>query len=225
MSLADDVREFQQCVYSISGIAARSTPGVPSEYRIRERIRFIAEEFFEMLDASFIGHPKFIDAREALDAAIAQAGIDVDLPEFADALGDLDYLIEGTRQEFGIDGLPIAKAIHAANMRKFPNGVAPIIDGKIQKPADWQPPDIAAELRAQGWADGLIEAADKAHIVDGLIYFGKQHVGNLTHSANTWSWRVWADKRRKHIEYSESGYTNEDEAKRNALVFAIMVHQ
>lgn len=149
MSLADDVREF----HTAAGIVGRQTPGFPPEDRIRARMRFIAEEFLEALDAVFAsGHPALIDAREALNSMISDAPIIVDLPEFADALGDLDYVIEGTRQEFGIDGAPIAKAIHATNMAKFPRyGVAKIVDGKIQKPAGWKPPDIAAELCAQGW--------------------------------------------------------------------------
>ena len=71
------------------------------------------------------------------------------LVELVDALADLDYVVEGTRIEFGINGKPIADAVHAANMAKVGGGIRG--DGKINKPEGWQPPDIAGELRKQGW--------------------------------------------------------------------------
>jgi predicted HAD superfamily Cof-like phosphohydrolase len=74
--------------------------------------------------------------------------VDVDLPDFVDALGDIDYVIEGTRSVFGVDGAPIAAEIHRANMSKEPNGW-----GKPAKPANWTPPDIEWELRRQGWEE------------------------------------------------------------------------
>ena len=72
------------------------------------------------------------------------------IPAFADALADLDYVIEGTRLEFGIDGWPIAQAVHKSNMAKVGSKVRE--DGKILKGPDWTPPDIAGELRKQGWS-------------------------------------------------------------------------
>lgn len=78
--------------------------------------------------------------------------MNVDLVEFADALADLDYVIEGTRLEFGINGAPIAAEVHRSNLSKLgPNGPMLREDGKILKPPGWTPPDIAGELRKQGW--------------------------------------------------------------------------
>ena len=62
---------------------------------------------------------------------------------------DLDYVVEGTRLEFEIDGGPIAVEVHRSNMAKVGGPVRE--DGKRLKPPGWTPPDIAGELRKQGW--------------------------------------------------------------------------
>lgn len=53
------------------------------------------------------------------------------------------------RQEFGINGEPIANLVHAANMTKASREVRS--DGKRLKPVGFVLPDIAGELRRQGW--------------------------------------------------------------------------
>lgn len=65
------------------------------------------------------------------------------LPEFLDALGDIDYIVEGIRLSQGVNGTPIANEIHRANMAKFGPGSFKREDGKVQKPPGWTPPDIA----------------------------------------------------------------------------------
>jgi len=152
----------------------RETPGIPPDDIVRLRLRLIAEEFLELLAASTIDVDDFAaEAKRNLDALLKTSPIRVDLPEFADACGDLDYVIEGARQAFGIDGEPIADAIHLANMAKLyrcaacdgNGGKAEPCDacggrcrvvrknefGKVIKPEGWTPPDIAGELRKQGW--------------------------------------------------------------------------
>lgn len=142
----DRVHEFMQAV----GQDVGDVPRVPNETVVRLRLRLITEEYFEALESAL----RLPDAtrcllQERILEAIETAPIGVMLPAFADALGDLDYVIEGARLAFGIDGGPILKAIHAANMKKLTGPVRK--DGKRLKPAGWTPPDIAAELRAQGW--------------------------------------------------------------------------
>ncbi len=129
---------------------------MPDNDRVRLRARLIAEEFCEMLDAMFNldGKETQVNAIGVLLADIIQdSTVRVDMPEFADALADLDYVIEGSRIEFGIDGAPVAAAVHAANMAKLGPDGRPIVraDGKVTKPEGWTPPDIAGELRKQGW--------------------------------------------------------------------------
>jgi predicted HAD superfamily Cof-like phosphohydrolase len=127
-------------------------PQVPCNDRIRLRLKLIVEELFELLDAcdvSFIRTRQEETVFESINRAIENHMITVDLPEVADALGDLDYVIEGTRLEFGINGAPIADAIHKSNLAKTDGPISP--SGKKLKPPGWTPPDIAGELKKQGW--------------------------------------------------------------------------
>lgn len=127
-------------------------PSVPADDRVRLRARLITEEYFEAMTAIFgLGpHQKWIDrAVDAMERVIDHAPLNVDLPLLADGLADLDYVVEGTRLEFGIDGGPIAAEVHRANMAKVGGPMAP--DGKRLKPPGWTPPDIERELLKQGW--------------------------------------------------------------------------
>ena len=125
-------------------------PQVPADDRVRLRLALIAEEFFEALTACGVnfGAAAF-DVREGIE----DWGTKANLPELADALADLDYVIEGTRLEFGIDGGPIAAEVHRSNMSKLGADGKPIKNeiGKVVKGPNFTPPDIAGELRKQGW--------------------------------------------------------------------------
>jgi predicted HAD superfamily Cof-like phosphohydrolase len=127
-------------------------PQVPTDDRVRLRLTLIAEEFFEGLRACLPdAHLGLVEAE--VQAEIRTMPIRVDLPGLADALADLDYVIEGTRLEFGIDGDPIAAEVHRSNMSKLGADGKPVrrADGKIMKGPNFTPPDIAGELRKQGW--------------------------------------------------------------------------
>jgi predicted HAD superfamily Cof-like phosphohydrolase len=74
------------------------------------------------------------------------------LAKIADDLGDIDYVVEGTRLEFGIDGASVAAEIHRANMSKrWDDGRFHSENGKVVKSPFWTPPDIDAVLLRQGW--------------------------------------------------------------------------
>lgn len=127
-------------------------PQVPGELRVRLRVDLIAEEFFEVMEAVYprLSNTSYWDyLKRFIRSIINTATVKVDLPKFADGLCDLDYVIEGTRLEFGIDGPLILAEVHAANMRKVGGPVRE--DGKRLKPPGWRPPDIARALREQGW--------------------------------------------------------------------------
>ena len=151
------------------------SPTLIPEERVRLRASLIAEEFFEVLASLFTGevvcdgrngcntdgknpcpscgnifHTLGLDSfEESVRDLIGKSGIRVNLVELADGLADLDYVIEGARVEFGIDGVPIAAEVHRANMAKTTGSVRE--DGKRLKPPGWQPPDIEGELKKQGW--------------------------------------------------------------------------
>jgi predicted HAD superfamily Cof-like phosphohydrolase len=160
-TIRDQVEEFHRAM----GVPVLERPAVPPDERVRLRLRLVAEEFFELLRAALVerelpAENEDEDKEHHQDCvlecaagivltAIADDDLRVDLPEFADALADLDYVIEGARLEFGIDGAPVAAGVHAANLAKVGGGKR--ADGKVQKPEGWQPFDVAAELRRQGW--------------------------------------------------------------------------
>lgn len=79
-----------------------------------------------------------------------------DLVAIADALGDMAYIIAGTALEYGIPLAAVFEVIHGSNMAKLGPDGQPIrrADGKVLKPAGWQPPDIAAVLACGGAKDG-----------------------------------------------------------------------
>lgn len=66
-----------------------------------------------------------------------------------DALCDLLYVTLGAAVAFGVDLEPHLLAVHATNMAK--EGGVMRLDGKLLKPAGWEPPDIHGILEAQGW--------------------------------------------------------------------------
>lgn len=131
-------------------------PRVPDDETVRLRLRLVAEEFFELLWACLDGdspHNQWraadADARDAIMSAIRFLPVKVDLPELVGAIADLVYVAEGTALAFGTHMPPVHAAVHAANMAK---AGGPVVDGKQRKPDGWQPPDIAGELRKQGWS-------------------------------------------------------------------------
>lgn len=92
------------------------TPAIPPDERIRLRARLIAEEFFEVMESMFAG--QFPNARGLVMFHIDNFTPMVKMVDLADGLADLDYVVEGTRLEFGIDGGPIAAEVHRSNMAK-----------------------------------------------------------------------------------------------------------
>ena len=147
--IREQVLEFHRAM----DVPVLEKPAVPADERVRLRLRLVAEEFIELVrsifeDRAYLSLP-LSEMHDKIDNFIRDVPIKVDLPELADALADLDYVIEGARLEFGFDGAPVAAGVHAANMRKLDGPVRE--DGKRLKPEGWKPCDVAAELRRQGW--------------------------------------------------------------------------
>lgn len=151
-TIRDQVLEFHRAM----DVPVLEKPAVPPDERVRLRLNLIAEEFFELLEASLNDTWRPREDLENIDEVkgrilwlIEDAPLRVNLPEFADALADLDYVIEGARLEFGIDGAPVAAEVHRANMTKTTGPVRE--DGKRLKGPDFKPPDILSVLKKQGW--------------------------------------------------------------------------
>jgi predicted HAD superfamily Cof-like phosphohydrolase len=177
--LTQQVLEFHR----VFGHPTADSPTIPPDERVRFRAAFIVEECLEFLEATLdTKDPRFkifmIEIRNRFSGLIRNAPIKVDLPLAVDALADIDYVVEGTRLEFGVNGEPIADEVHRANMTKAlvcttcdgrgwrqkndhdsepcPKcngkgrmGVVKRKDGKTLKPPGWTPPDIAGCLERQ----------------------------------------------------------------------------
>jgi predicted HAD superfamily Cof-like phosphohydrolase len=94
------------------------------------RVRLLTEEFVEYVTAV----------------------LDGDLIEIADALGDMDYIINGTAAMQGSDLDDLHEEIHASNMSKADANGNPIFreDGKVLKSDLFFRPDIEEVLTRSG---------------------------------------------------------------------------
>lgn len=144
---ANDRQAMVSQFHRMMNIPIAAKPSIPDGDSVRLRIRLITEEFFELLSATF--HGDFKTEQNAVMLMVEAGELRIDFPELVDALGDLDYVIEGARLTFGVDGAGVMAVIQAANMAKAGGERRP--DGKILKPPGWTPPDIAGELVRQGW--------------------------------------------------------------------------
>lgn len=117
-----DVVEFMRL--NVQGLPAY--PMIPSAAIVDLRGRLLDEEIGETKIAMVAG----------------------DIVGVADGVVDSIYVLIGLAHAYGIEIEPIWRAVHASNMRKLGG---PIVNGKVMKPAGWQPPDVIRLLRAQGW--------------------------------------------------------------------------
>lgn len=130
-ALARDVSDF----HAASGQGRATEPAWPSAYVIAMRLRLLAEEHREVIDAVADG----------------------DLVELADGLLDMLYVLIGTALEFGVPLGPCWLEVHASNMAKVgPDGqLRRRSDGKVLKPDGWRPPDVRRVLREHGMPERI----------------------------------------------------------------------
>ncbi len=156
--VADNTLRRQVAAFQLAaGFPVKTTPCVPAADRVRFRLRLVAEEFFELLEASGCFFPGYNPAAIVDNAITYLEHSRTDIVEVADACADIDYVVEGLRLEFGINGAPVALEVQRSNMAKCVDGklvlahLGDMNEGKVLKPAGWTPPDIAGVLRDQGW--------------------------------------------------------------------------
>jgi predicted HAD superfamily Cof-like phosphohydrolase len=115
------VKEFHEKF----GVPVKKFPGPPDASTVQFRVDLIQEECNEFCDAC--GYHNFLDA--------------------IDALVDILYVTYGAALAFGVDLEPIFKEVHRANMTK--TGGHRRADGKVLKPADFVPPNLAPIIQKQ----------------------------------------------------------------------------
>jgi len=106
------------------------------------------------LDTPDIGEDDLIELRIKLlqeeVAEYAEAARTGDLVEVLDALADIGYILAGTIINHGMQHIydEAFSEVHRSNMAKLVDGkVLRREDGKVMKPADWQPPQLAQFLQ------------------------------------------------------------------------------
>ncbi len=128
MNWQEDVRDF----HDKFGLPYKDSPGIPRDpVVILLRQNLIAEEAEELENAM----------------------CDDDLVQIAKEAADLIYVTLGMCETYGINMEKVWDEVHESNMKK--GGGATRIDGKVLKPNNWTPPDIAGVL-------GLEPATTKA---------------------------------------------------------------
>ncbi|MFE0627322.1 MazG nucleotide pyrophosphohydrolase domain-containing protein [Streptomyces sp. NPDC058864] len=122
------VREF----HTAFGLDARPRPTEITPAYAAHRQDLLAEEVAEVAEASATGP----------------------LDHLAHELADVVYVAYGTALVHGIDLDEVIAEIHRANMSKLGPDGRPTLraDGKVLKGEHYRAPDVAAVLRAQGWA-------------------------------------------------------------------------
>ena len=124
MDTINQVKEF----HKLYEVPIRDTPGMPSMQRALLRVKLLNEELEELADA------------------IATH----DVVEILDALTDLQYILDGSYLEFGMQDLK-QKAfdeVHKSNLSKLGDDGKPVKreDGKVIKGPNYRPPNLAQFL-------------------------------------------------------------------------------
>lgn len=132
-----------------------STIGETPELRDRElRAKLILEEAVETCAA--LGFSVWANIEEPGDPGVSphkqlayfhKAYDKPDFVEVIDGLADVIYVVLGAAVTFGINLEPFFEEVHRSNMAKEQGGVRG--DGKILKPAGWQPPALEEILEVQ----------------------------------------------------------------------------
>ena len=132
------------------------TPAVRDEYNRAKLILEEAMEFVAACGLDPIDLADRINSEKRITHNVWGAYIEQkkDLVEAVDALADLYYVTAGAFVAFGVKDDPVFDEVHRSNMTKFLNGKANFDEvGKVLKPKEWSPPDIAGELKKQGWRE------------------------------------------------------------------------
>lgn len=113
------------------------------------RVSLIAEELTELCTALGVRLAiTQVGGRYEVDVTATAEDHEVDLVETADALGDLDYVVQGSNLVFGIPAEAVIDEIQASNMSKLGEDGKPIYrdDGKIMKGSNYFKPNILKAL-------------------------------------------------------------------------------
>lgn len=139
------VREFHETYEAPINDGAPEFP----ESRLELRLGLILEETAELLDAAY-GKRAGNAIRASWTYAKTLDDGERDMVEVADALADIDYVVNGMALEFGIPHDAVVAEVHRSNLSKLGEDGRPIYreDGKVLKGPNYFEPTagIAAVL-------------------------------------------------------------------------------
>lgn len=145
-------REMVEEFHRLVGAPVRERPEMPSAEERVMRCTLLLEEVLELIQASGCRVAVMETYRGWLKTAEVRSTHAPDLAAMAHENADIRYVSHGTDLAMGVDGGAVFELVNSANMRKIgPDGrVRRNEHGKILKPEQWEPADIASELRRQG---------------------------------------------------------------------------
>jgi len=137
--------------------------GLFNEADIALRLDLISEEFGELQEAIFSWN-----MAETMDGKVSA------LIDIADALADLDYVVNGAFVAFGLPGTELCEEVHRSNMTKLDRNGDPILreDGKVLKSDLYEPPQLMTVLIDSGHLKADLDEGDEimAIYMSGDIY-------------------------------------------------------
>lgn len=116
-----------------AGQKRNTTPSIPRKERRILHAKLILEECLETIAAMGL---------QMKSGGELEAVGEMDLEETYDGLVDLQYVLYGAANSFGLDMELGHKEVHKANMNKFAPGGYRREDGKWIKPKDWVAPNL-----------------------------------------------------------------------------------
>lgn len=132
----------------------RDVPAVPSEETRRLRGSLLLEEVLETLEALGV---RALIATPFGDMPVLKTNVQVvttptesiKLADVADGCADVSVVLTGTLISCGIHDNELLEEVDRSNLAKFAPGWSKRADGKLLKPKNWQPPQIAQVIANQ----------------------------------------------------------------------------
>jgi predicted HAD superfamily Cof-like phosphohydrolase len=136
--------EFHQAF----GHPVRSNPTTVSREEAILALKLIEEEYLELCEALFPRSTNFMEQTALVAIEAGWVDYDPDLIATADALADLDVVINGAGIRHGFDMQSLSREVFNSNMSKLGADGKPIYhpNGKIAKGPDFKQPNIAKAL-------------------------------------------------------------------------------
>ena len=144
--------------------AGQSCPDRP-EPMSKEEVNFISkmilDEVMELMATVYTPEDAKRELKSMIDKSKdipltaypeGEKGLISKIADQADALVDIEYYMLNSACKKGVNLSSLFGIVHAANMAKRDPATGKFLkrdDGKIIKPAGWQPPDIEAEISRQ----------------------------------------------------------------------------